>query len=133
MAWVFERASRFEVTFKRLYKRHRNECLNALDNLDLYVKSLQEGAKPSQLSSQGFVHNEGEGAYAVDQRSGRDDTKKPRKVNAQVRLYFYPDESTATVHVILIGDKGSQSRDVKEVHQYVRGIKSASESEESNG
>jgi hypothetical protein len=125
MAWRFERSPRFERTFKRVHKKHKNECLNALDNLDTYHKALQEGAKPAQLSSLGFVHNEGEGAYAVDQRSGRDDDS--RKVSAEIRLYFFPDDTEEALHVILIAGKDSQSRDVNEVHKFIRQIKAERE------
>lgn len=132
MGWRFERAARFETTFKKLHKKHRNECLNALDNLGTYFKALQEGAKPTQLSSLGFVRNEGEGAFAVDQRSGRDDASTPRKVTALVRLYFFPDDDAEVFHVLLIGDKKSQKRDVNEVHKYVRQVKADREKREAD-
>lgn len=40
MAWRFERAPRFASTFKKLSKKHRNECLNTVDNLDTYIEAL---------------------------------------------------------------------------------------------
>jgi len=57
----------------------------------------------------------------------RDKSKPRRRVNAEVRLYVYPDESADVLYVILIGGKGSQSRDVNEVHEFVREIKADSE------
>lgn len=127
MAWRLEWSPRFEATFKKLKKQHRNECLNAVDNLDTYFQALAEGAKPAQLSPQGFVHNEREGAYAVDQTMQRDKSKPRRRVNTEVRLYVYPDEAAEVLYVIQIGGKGSQSRDVNEVHEFVRDIKADSE------
>ncbi|MDA0922038.1 MAG: hypothetical protein O2945_23485, partial [Planctomycetota bacterium] len=125
MEWTLERGTRFESTLKRLIKKRRNECVNALDNLAKYTQALNEGAKPAQISLLGFVHNEREGAYAVDQ-TGK------LKSNAPVRLYVYPDEADHVLHVIQIGDKSSQKRDVNEVHDYVRKIRAEQSKREEN-
>ena len=61
--------------------------------------------------------NEGEGTYALDQ-SGE------LKTTTAIRLYIFPDEMTKVLRLLTIGEKNTQNRDVNEVHQFVRAIKS---------
>ena len=117
MEWSLQRTTRFNNRYKKLLKKHRAECHNAANNLNKYLQGLREGGKPAQLSVHGFVHNEGEGAYALDQSGDL-------KTTAAIRLYVFPDELTQVLHVLTIGDKSTQGRDVNDVHQWVRAIKS---------
>ena len=111
----------FENAAKKMLKRHRNECLNALDNLDTYKERLDGGATPLQLVRLlAFARNEKEDAYAIDQTGDR-------PTNTEIRLYVFPDEATSELHVVLIGDKQSQQRDVNEVHDFIRDIKKTRE------
>ena len=64
MEWSIQRTTRFDNRYKKLAKKHRNECQNAFTNLNRYFEGLREGGKPAQLSVHSFVHNEGEGAYS---------------------------------------------------------------------
>ena len=117
MEWSIQRTTRFDNRYKKLAKKHRNECQNTFTNLYRYFQGLREGGKPAQLSVHSFVHNEGEGTYALDQ-SGE------LKTTTAIRLYIFPDEMTKVLRLVTIGEKNTQSRDVNEVHQFVRAIKS---------
>ena len=61
MEWSIQRTTRFDNRYKKLAKKHRNECQNALDNFNRYFEGLREGGKPAQLSVHSFVHNEAKG------------------------------------------------------------------------
>ena len=69
MAWKIEKSGFFESRFKRFQKKHRDEALTVLNNLDSYFKALNEGANPLQIKA-GFIHNEPEGIKAIDQKGG---------------------------------------------------------------
>src|ERR1700757_3414309 len=98
--WKLESADDYHRRHKRYEKNNPRELSAVLDNLDTYFKALEEGIKPLQIKH-GFMHNEPLGVVAIDQKGGG-------KNLAQTRLYVYPDVETETLHVIILGDKGSQ-------------------------
>lgn len=59
----------------------------------------------------GFMHDEGQGAIAIDQKGGG-------KNLAQTRLYIFPDTEAEILHLITIGDKRSQKKDDVPVCRY---------------
>ncbi|MEX1229590.1 MAG: hypothetical protein WEB58_05080 [Planctomycetaceae bacterium] len=109
--WELEYQAEFERKVKKYAKKHRQETMNAAANLQAVLEGLNAGLKMRQIV-RGFIHDEGEGALAVDE-SGRG------KHLLGTRLYFYPDEPTETVYVVTIGDKDSQKRDVKTTQDFV--------------
>lgn len=110
-----------EKKLKKYLKRHRQETLNALDNLAAYLADLNSGLKPQQII-RNYIRSEGRGVRAADQ-SG---PKHPTKL---LRLYFYPDEQFQVLNVITIGDKDSQVDDVKFCHEFVDSLLEQRESE----
>lgn len=112
--WVYVENGEFERRKRKFQKRHRQETLNALDNVAAFKGALESGLKPQQII-RGFIHNEQHGVLAMDE-SG---PKNPKKV---VRVYVYPDEPKCELHVITIGDKDSQTEDVKYCHEYVDSV-----------
>lgn len=118
--WELEPNADYVKKLKKFNKRHRCETTNAHDNLAAYLGSLRGGMKPQQII-RGYIHREG-GAWvrAVDE-SGPNNPKKA------IRLYFYPDEDTETLHVITIGDKNSQNDDVKYCQEFVASLRAARE------
>ena len=76
-----------------------------LDNLDTYFGALNQGAVLEQIHY-GFVHSEPKGVKAIDQKGAGAGVK-------QTRLYIFPDTDTQIVHLITVGDKSSQKKDIK--------------------
>jgi hypothetical protein len=110
--WTIEAHDEYLRRAKNFRKRWSREHDAVLDNLDTYLGALNEGANPLQVKL-GFVHPEGMGAVAIDERHhGKGKLKA-------TRLYLFPEIDTATVHVITIGDKQSQSNDVKTCHAFI--------------
>ena len=101
----------FERRLKKYSKRHRQETLNALANLATYLEGLRAGLTPQKLI-RGWVHAEPKGIKAIDETG----PKNPRKA---IRLYVYPEEDRELLHVLLIGDKDTQSDDIKQCSVFV--------------
>ncbi len=86
-----------------------------LRNLTTYLSQLDEGVNPLQIVKLRFVHNEVDGIYAVDQKGG------PKNL-AEIRLYLFPHVPSKTLHLLTIGDKNSQSRDINDCRAMVKKI-----------
>ena len=123
--WELSPTSEYEKRRRRWPKKHRQEFLNMLDNLDALHKALNEGAKPGSFWF-GFLHNEPCGVWAIDQK-GRGSGLK------QSRLYIYPDEHNKTLYLITLGDKRSQSADVTFAKQFVLNLRGQNEENEARG
>ncbi|PIW61358.1 MAG: hypothetical protein COW13_03365 [Candidatus Omnitrophica bacterium CG12_big_fil_rev_8_21_14_0_65_50_5] len=76
------------------------------------------GAHP-QFVVAGYIHDEGKGIRAIDQRGGGKGKLQ------QTRLYVYPDIETKVLYLITIGDKQSQKDDIKQSADFVVGLKGA--------
>ena len=63
----------------------------------------------------GFMHTEPGGVIAIDQRGGGGNLR-------ETRLYTYADSVNRTLHLLLIGDKATQRRDLSEVRRLLAGI-----------
>jgi hypothetical protein len=113
--WKLEPSDEYDRRHKRYVKNHPRELQAVLDNLDTYFKSLEAGVKPLQISH-GFMHHEPLGVVAIDQKGGG-------KSLAQTRLYVYPDTETETLHVITLGDKGSQKDDIATCRTFVQELR----------
>ena len=71
----------------------------------------------------GFIHHEPQGVKAIDQKGGGRDLK-------QIRLYTYAQLSENTLHLITIGDKGSQKPDIQICRNFVSGIRKSESPEQ---
>ncbi|MCE5303347.1 MAG: hypothetical protein LLF97_09600 [Planctomycetaceae bacterium] len=105
--------------FKKWHKKHKKELQAVTNNLDTYLKALNDGQKP-RATHFGFLHVEQEGVMAIDQKGAGQNA-------LETRLYVYPDEATNQLFVITLGDKGSQSRDVAKSRDFSRAIRKAAE------
>lgn len=113
MSWRSLRDAKFEKRVGELVKKYRCEAMNAVLNLNAYMGALNEGANPTDLVKEPYVHNERDGVYALDQRG------PVPKAKAQIRLYVWPDTDepldegqSRTVHVITMGTKDTQKQDI---------------------
>lgn len=96
-------------------KKWPHELKNVFDNLDTLHEALASGARPEQLKKLGFVRSEPRGILAVDQK-GPGKRAKPK----QLRLYVFADAMEQVLHVLGLGDKDSQSDDLRDAIAYVR-------------
>ncbi len=119
--WSLAYHEGFQTTAKGFLKRHRNPFTQAIANVQDLVEflSLEASMTIQQATQPKCYHNEKQGLYAADQSPSR------RGV-AEIRLYFYPDEVTRTVHLIRIGDKDSQQKDIALCRPIVEQIRNSS-------
>ncbi len=115
--WQIEYTDKYEKKLKWYEKKHPNELLAVLDNLDTYFKALQLTGNPLQVKT-GFIHNEPKGIKALDQKGGKQKTKLK-----QTRLYIFSYTEENVLYVLTIGDKQSQKEDIKWCQGYVKKIK----------
>ncbi len=112
--WSLITTDKYNKMYKR-YAKKNPKIINALiNNLDTYFKTLNILGSPQNITSK-FIHREQSGVKAIDQ-SGSDEKLK------ETRLYIYPDVEKNIIHLITIGDKGTQSEDVKSCSRYVKEI-----------
>ena len=93
-------------------KKRPAELAAVLRNLDRYVDLLNVAPNARTVQAV-FLHGEPSGVVAVDQKGGGGNL-------AETRLYTYADDSTKVLYLILIGDKGSQAKDIQACREFVR-------------
>ena len=125
--WELEPTDQYDRDFKKYQKKHENELLAVLENLEQYLDVLKEGVNPAQAFAMlGFLHREGIGIVAIDQKGGAtrrkstDLPKKKRRSLQQTRLYIYPEINRKLLHLLAIGNKNSQHSDVQHCKKFVR-------------
>ena len=99
---------------KSFQKNYPQEFVNIMANLDRYKSALDSGIHPEQIKKENtFVHNEGKGVVSI--------TQHPlRKGTHPLRLYVYPCLTTHVLHILFIGDKHHQEKDIQTIHNYVK-------------
>ncbi|MGR3303066.1 MAG: hypothetical protein ACUZ8I_11255 [Candidatus Scalindua sp.] len=115
LKWKLEITDKYERIFKRYEKKEPKILKAILANLAKYVHALEDHVSPQKITA-GFIHKEPCGIKAIDQRGGEEKLK-------ETRLYIYPDTTKSTLHLITIGDKKTQSVDIKFCNKYVKKIK----------
>ena len=124
--WDLVKEDEFSKRTKKIVKKHRTEVRNCVDNLAAYFADLKSGLLPQQII-RGYVHNDyPKGIKSLDQ-------KGPGVTNKEIRLYIYPDEENEDLIAITIGDKDSQSNDVKTCVDYVETLISDRENSKETG
>ena len=108
--WVFKTTDRFERDRAFYEKKHPGELAACLRNTLLrYLPMLNAAPNPRAIHA-GFLHPEPGGVMAVDQKGGGSSLRESR-------LYTYACADTKTLHLLLLGDKASQRRDLAEVRR----------------
>ncbi len=113
--WVLKESAIYAGKFKRYHKKNRQATLATLQNLNKYFGALQSGLLPGQLKA-GYIHNEPQGVVAIDESGS------PGRLRA-TRLYIYVVVTSTTVHLITIGDKDSQQRDLLDCRKFMATLK----------
>ena len=116
--WHIEPTDAYERAHKHYEKKQPQELKAVLDKLDRFFKTVAHGVHP-QFVTAGYIHNEGKGVKAIDQRGGVKGNLR------QTRLYVYPDVDAKVLYLITIGDKSSQKNDIKLSADFVVQLKGA--------
>lgn len=95
-------------------KKRPRELAAVLNNLKRY-SDLLKYAKNFKDVAAGFIHDEGKGLIALDQKGGGPSLQ-------QTRLYIYPCEKDCTVYLITIGGKKEQQDDITDGHKFIESL-----------
>jgi len=120
--WEIAPTDLFERLEKRYAKKRPAELTAVLRNLLRYL-DLLNAAPNSKAVQAGFLHREPAGVIAVDQKGGGASL-------AETRLYTLADDSAKVLHLIVIGDKGSQANDIQISREFAQQIKEISQQNE---
>jgi hypothetical protein len=112
--WKVDEAFAERSRFKEYNRKHPREYAACFSNLSHLIDLLQQfGAiKAFQV---GFLKSEGQGVYRI----GQTGVKHAR----ETRLYVHVDETAKVARVLTIGDKDSQSDDIRRCHATATKIK----------
>lgn len=75
--WNVQPEDEYIRRVNRWPKKYRRELLAVHDNLDTFLRALNEGAKLEQAKF-GFIHSEPRGVLAIDQKGGGPSLKIPQ-------------------------------------------------------
>lgn len=112
---MLEPTELFERKLKQYRKKHPHETTATLSNLEKYLGALNANVEPGRIQA-GFIHREPQGVVAIDQKGAKGGTR-------QTRLYTYAVPIDRVLYLITIGDKDSQSRDLKDCREIVDALR----------
>lgn len=114
--WTVQPEDQYARRYREFETRHAGVLLALLNNLDTYHRALSDGQQPMNIRA-GFLHPEKHhGLAAVDTKGAA--TKQPA-----ARLYFYPDTETHVLHLLCIGFKKTQKKDLRACRRLVDRIR----------
>lgn len=115
--WQIVPTEEYEDAFAKYNKDRPNELASVVANLAKYQETLKLLGHPQQITGK-YVHREPKGVKALDESGSGFN-------NLQVtRLYIYPDAKTKIIHLLIIGSKKSQKKDVKFCEKFVEQLRS---------
>lgn len=109
--WSIEPILLWAKEYARFEKKYPQEAAGALTNLERFVSMLNSAPNSKAIQS-GFLHTEGKGVLAIDQRGQGKNLR-------ETRLYVYADDESKTVYLITIGNKKTQTKDIALAHDFV--------------
>ena len=115
--WNMEHTDEYARAAKWYSKKRINEFIAVTTNLDKYFDALKNIGNPLQITA-GYIHNEPDGIIALDQKGGKQKVKLQ-----QTRLYVFSDTDKQILYILLLGDKRSQSDDIKYCRKFVKRLK----------
>lgn len=122
MSWQLETTGQFERDAKRYAKKQPNEYLAVMENLEKYHMAI-ESAKHPKLVQFGFLHEEPKGIRAIDQSGGALASGKKRGTLDQTRLYSYADLESKSLHLLCLGSKTTQAKDIRYAESVVDALR----------
>lgn len=110
--WSVSEDSEFIKKRDKWPKKYRRELKTMIAHANSVLVALNAGTKPEQCKTLRGVRSEPNGLLATDQTGlGK---------NALVsRLYLYPDAEECCLYFLTLGDKDSQSEDIKWCKEWV--------------
>jgi hypothetical protein len=112
MNWQLEASKQFERDAKRYAKKQPDEYLAVMENLEKYMIALDSSKHP-KLVQFGFLHDEPKGIRAIDQSGGLFASGKKRGKLDQTRLYSYAALESKVLHLLCLGSKTTQAKDIR--------------------
>lgn len=97
-------------------KKRPAELTAVLRNLERYMEMLEAAPNPLAVSG-GFLHPESMGIVALDQKGGGKNLQ-------QTRLYVFAEVKTQILHLLTIGDKAIQPRDIQFCQETIETLRS---------
>lgn len=125
MIWQIEATAQYERDAKRYAKKHSAEFLAVMENLEKYVISL-EASKHPRLVQFGFLHEEPKGIRAIDQSGGALAGGVKRGKLDQTRLYTYAALESKVLHLLCLGSKTTQAKDIRYAESVVDALRKES-------
>ena len=113
--WQIEPSTQWPKDLKWYEKKRPREIAAVLHNLQRYLDQINVAPNARAVQA-GFLHNEPGGVVAVDQKASGPGLQ-------ETRLYTFADSETKTLHLITVGDKNSQSTDIKFCSGFVKSLK----------
>lgn len=96
-----------------------------MENLDKYMIFLNSASHP-RLVQFGFLHEEPKGIRAIDQSGGALASGKRRAKLSQTRLYSYADLESKVLHLLCLGSKTTQAKDIRYAENVVDALRKGS-------
>lgn len=116
MDWTISREYCGKNNLKKFTKQHRDEALQCFTNLERFLNHLNEYNPENTAFVTGIVRQEGGGLVAADTR-GLDGSHRVS------RLYAWPCKTNRTIYILRIGDKDTQTNDIRECRSLITRIK----------
>ncbi len=115
LMWQIEPSTQWPKDQKWYEKKRPREIAAVLHNLQRYLDQLNAAANALAVQG-GYLHNEPNGVVAIDQKGGGVSLQ-------ETRLYTFADSGTKILHLITVGDKNSQSADIRFCSDFVKSLK----------
>lgn len=125
MNWQLEPTEQFERDARRYAKKQPGEYLAVMENLEKYLIFLEESSHP-KLVQFGFLHDEPKGIRAVDQSGGALASGGKRGKLSQTRLYTYAALESKVLHLLCLGSKTTQAKDIRYAESVVDALRKES-------
>ena len=125
MNWQLEATDQFERDAKRYAKKQRAEYLAVMENLEKYLIFIESVSHP-RLVQFGFLHEEPKGIRAIDQSGGTLASGEKRGKLDQTRLYTYAALESKVLHLLCLGSKTTQAKDIRYAESVVDALRKES-------
>jgi hypothetical protein len=112
--WQVQPTTQWQKDARYYEKKHPAELAAVLRNLKRYIGLLNDAPNVRAVQA-GFLHGEGKGIVAVDQKGGGGNLQ-------ETRLYTYPDEAKKLLYLITLGNKNEQPTDVELSKNFVESV-----------
>lgn len=112
--WAFKPSPRFLRDARWYARRRPRESEAVMRNLSRYQQMLAAAPNPRAIRA-GFIHPEPHGMVALDEGGGRGGLQA-------TRLYCFADPARKEIHLLAIGAKATQSRDLAQLIPLARSL-----------